>query len=176
MRSPSRGSRRRLPELGLTALALSCTSTADPVGPRPSDSSTGLALEVLTDKPRYFASIDSRVEVHLTNVGSVPVYTSAPSYFLRLDRWTGTAWQDAGVWYLLLAITPSLLTIAPGDSSRSFLELVSPVISTPGRYRFRYDLYEDPQLKNVLPLTFRVSNPFEVIRDSARIPPDGGGA
>lgn len=144
-------------QLWICALAASLAITGcggGPTGPRQFD------LVVATDKPEYSLDIDSLVRVTLTNRSHRVVYLPMGSYVVY-ERLRAGDWRDGFAWFILDGLGPSF-SLDPGDAVTDELQLGFYLRDQPGTYRFRYLAYSDPNVKSLLPIEERVSQPVIV--------------
>ena len=136
----------------LLAMAAACTDPA---------SSTGTVdLTVLTDHPTYSLASDQGAEPILINNGSVPVYLPMNVY-VTVQRFDAGAWSEPRAWFTVDGIGISF-SVEPGDTLRSGPMDFRYVDSTPGVYRFIFEIATDPSGRGRLSEAQRISPPFEL--------------
>jgi hypothetical protein len=150
--SISRVTLRPYPSAALLALAVAC---ADPAG------STGaIELTVLTDRATYSLATDSAAEPILINRGSVRVYLPMNEY-VAVQRFEAGAWSEPHPWFAVDGSTISF-SLEPGDTLRSWPMTFDYVANAPGVYRFIFEIAKDPNGREIVNESLRVSTPFEL--------------
>ena len=145
--------RRTLPiAAALLAVAAACTDPA---------SSTGtIELTVVTDQSTYSLETDSTAEPFLINSGSVRVYLPMNEY-VAVQRFEAGAWSEPRPWFAVDGIGISF-SLEPGDTLRSGPMDFRYVDRTPGVYRFIFEIAKDPNSREFLSESQRISPPFEL--------------
>jgi len=137
------------------ALLAAIAACADPTG------STGtIALTVLTDHPAYSLATDQAAEPILINRGSVRVYLPMNEY-VAVQRFEAGAWSEPRPWFAVDGIGISF-PLEPGDTLRSWPMDFRYVDTTPGVYRFIFEIATDPKGREILTEAQRISPPFEL--------------
>ena len=136
----------------LLALAVACSDPA---------SSTGtIELTVLTDRATYSLATDSAAEPILINRGSARVYLPMNEY-VAVQRFEAGAWSESRPWFAVDGIGVSF-PVEPGDTLRSWPMSFRYVDSAPGVYRFIFEIAKDPNGREIVNESLRVSTPFEL--------------
>jgi hypothetical protein len=144
----------RSAQLAAASLAL-IAACADPTG------STGaIELTVLTDHPAYSLATDQAAEPILINRGSVRVYLPMNEY-VAVQRFEAGAWSEPRPWFAVDGVEDSF-TLEPGATLRSLPMNFGYVASTPGVYRFIFEIAKDPKGRELLSESQRMSPPFEL--------------
>jgi hypothetical protein len=99
--------------------------------------------------PALPPSVVEPIRLRLQNVSPEPVHYEAPTEWITLERRVGGGWQNLGAWYALLAVAPRFHTLGPGERADALatLDPNDEIVPGPGEYRFRLDLYADPQAR-----------------------------
>jgi hypothetical protein len=126
-----------------------------------STGSTGaIELTVLSDHSAYSLATDSAAEPILINRGSVRVYLPMNEY-VAVQRFEAGAWSEPRPWFAVDGVGISF-PLEPGDTLRSLGMTFGYVASTPGVYRFIFEIAKDPNGRQKLSESLRVSPPFEL--------------
>jgi len=139
---------------GLVAAIAACS------GPFPTGSAGTLDLTVLSDRSVYSLATDRGAVPILINRGSVQVYLPMNEY-VAVQRFELGAWSEPRPWFAVDGIGISF-ALEPGDTLRSLAMNFGYVGSTPGVYRFIFEIAKDPNGRQILSEALRVSPPFEL--------------
>jgi len=124
-------------------------------------SSTGrIELAVLSDQSVYSLATDQAAVPILINRGSVRVYLPMNEY-VAVQRFEAGAWSAPLPWFAVDGVGDSF-SLEPGATLRSLPMNFGYVASTPGVYRFIFEIAQDPKGRQVLSESQRVSLPFEL--------------
>ena len=150
--------RARLPILavicGLVAAIAACSDRS------PTASAGTLELTVSSDRSVYSLATDSGAEPILVNRGSVRVYLPMNEYVF-VQRFEAGAWSEPRPWFAIDGMGISF-ALEPGDTLRSLAMNFGYVASTPGVYRFIFEIAKDPKGRELLSESQRISPPFEL--------------
>jgi hypothetical protein len=117
-----------------------------------------------TDQLQYSKAADSAVSVKVVNQTVHPIFIPQPTFFVALEvRRDAGVWEDLGAWYGTYPDPGEYLPLNPGDSLGIDMPLSWDRVEPGEVYRFIYELYGEPKPEALLPLAFRVSNPFGVV-------------
>jgi hypothetical protein len=118
-------------------------------------------VELELETPAAF-SISAGEPGHLAlrNQGTAAVHLPMGTY-VALERLHGNSWESLGPWFIADGTGPSF-KVAPGVALENTIHPNYFVESGPGSYRFRYEIFRNPQLTRPLPLEQRTSAAFEV--------------
>lgn len=121
-----------------------------------------LELTVLSNRSVYSLATDSAAEPILMNRGSVPVYLPMNEY-VAVQRFEAGAWSAPTPWFAVDGNAVSF-SLEPGATLRSWPMDFGYVDNTPGVYRFIFEIAKDPNGREILSESQRVSPPFELTR------------
>jgi hypothetical protein len=119
-------------------------------------------LLVRTDKPAYSLAVDRAATATLFNQGPVSIYAPMNEY-VYVERWSGNGWIDRTPWFAVDG-TGLSFPIGPGDSLAALPMDFGYVNNRAGVYRFVFEVALDPNGRQLLPESQRVSQPFELTR------------
>ena len=138
--------------LSVLTLIAACSDTTNPNG--------SIDLSVMTDKAVYSLASDQAAEPILINRGSMRVYLPMNEY-VAVQRFEGGAWSAPQPWFAVDGASISF-PLEPADTLRAWPMSFGYVGNTPGVYRFIFEIAKDPNGRQILSESLRVSSPFEL--------------
>lgn len=144
-----------------------CLTTFDPIRNNSGDNEKNIQhkyMDIVTNKSIYSQSKNESIIVTAINISNQNLYYWWPSFFASLQIRKGNTWVDLGTWYDIIALAPAKLSIAPGDTVHvPVLNSNEWIIKDLGKYRISLEIFNDPNLKQLISIKYRVSNIFEII-------------
>lgn len=144
----------RLTSLALLAAIAACSDRS------PTSSTGWIELTVSSNRSVYSLATDSAAEPILINRGSVRIYLPMNEY-VAVQRFEAGAWSESRPWFAVDGIGVSF-ALEAGDTLRSWPMDFGYVDNAPGVYRFIFEIAKDPNGREILSESQRVSPPFEL--------------
>jgi hypothetical protein len=119
-----------------------------------------LGLQITLSASARSLSQDTDIGVTLTNSSDRNIYVPITGTYVVFERREGEKWVEPRIWFVTDGIGKSR-PLKPGEELSVRLPL-GYVNRRPGEYRFRFGVYQDPQLSRELLEVDRVSPSFVV--------------